>query len=207
MGQVYVNDHPLVADGLTQLRDAATGSAEFRRIIARLTYVQTNEALRDLKLKPVEVTTPLTTTQGQRLAERIAIVPILRAGLGMVDAMLEAMPDAEVRHLGFYRDEQTLQPVEYYHKLPSNDPPDVAVVVDPMLATGGSANAAIEALKRWAVPRIKLMSILGAPEGVAAVQHAHSDVSIYVCTIDEKLNDHGYIMPGLGDAGDRIFGT
>lgn len=207
MAQVHVNDHPLVADGLTRLRDAATGSAEFRRIVGRLTYVQTNESLRDLKLRTIDVTTPVAPTRGKRLAERIAIVPILRAGLGMVDAMLHVLPDAEVRHLGIYRDEQTLKPVEYYHKLPANDPPDVAIVVDPMLATGGSATAAIATLKIWKVPRIKLMSILAAPEGVAAVQRDHPDVQIYVCAIDEKLNDKGYILPGLGDAGDRIFGT
>jgi len=207
MAEVFVHEHPLVAACLTQLRDRGTSNAEFRKLVGRLTTMQTAKALADLSLEPVEVTTPLTTTQGHRLADRIAIVPILRAGLGMVDAMLGVLPDAEVRHLGIYRDEKTLEPVEYYHKLPDHDPPDVAIVVDPMLATGGSATAAIDTLKRWGVKRIKLMVILAAPEGVKAVQGRFDDVQIYACAVDEKLNDKGYIVPGLGDAGDRIFGT
>ncbi|MBI1369204.1 MAG: uracil phosphoribosyltransferase [Planctomycetes bacterium] len=207
MTQAHVTKHPLVAHYLSQLRDERTPPTTFRQLVGQLTFVQCIEAMRDLELEAIDVKTPLTPTRGFRLKHRLAVVPILRAGLGMVEAVLAMAPWAEVRHLGIYRDERTLEPVEYYHKLPSDDPPDVGMIVDPMLATGGSATAAIEALKRWGVPRIKQVSLLAAPEGIAHVNRTHPDVQIYVCAVDERLNDKGYIVPGLGDAGDRIFGT
>ena len=168
------------------------------------------EALADVRVSEVSVPTPIEVTQGARLADRIGLVPILRAGLGMVDAMLELMPTAEVWHLGLFRDERTLRPVEYYNKLPDSATVELCLILDPMLATGGSATAAIEVLKRWGAVspvRIKLINLIAAPEGVRAVQEAHPDVPIYVAALDRQLNEKGYIMPGLGDAGDRQFGT
>src|SRR5206468_9395860 len=165
------------------------------------------EALADARVRPLDVTTPLETMTGHELADRIGLIPILRAGLGMVDAMLELMPTAQVWHLGLFRDERTLRPVEYYNRLPDSATVDVCLILDPMLATGGSATAAIEVLKRWGAVRIKLVNLIAAPEGVDAVTRAHPDVEIYCAALDRQLNDKGYIMPGLGDAGDRQFGT
>jgi uracil phosphoribosyltransferase len=207
MGNLQIIDHPLVRHHLTRLRDITTAPPEFRAIVHRLSGLLTFAATADLPLAAVPVKTPLAVADGHELAGRVGIVPILRAGLGMVDPVLDVLPTAVVWHLGFYRDVRTLQPVEYYKKLPSADPVDVAIIVDPMLATGGSAVAAIDALLEWGVERIKLAAILAAPEGVQAVQRHCPDVQMFVCAVDERLNDHGYILPGLGDAGDRICNT
>ena len=200
-------DHPLVKHHLARLRDRDTPPAEFRALVQRLAVLLAYEATKDLQLANVEVQTPLTTTAGQVLQQRIGVVPILRAGLGMVDPVLDLIPNAEVWHLGLYRDEETAQPVEYYSKLPSASPVDVALVLDPMLATGGSAASALAALKRWGVPRLKLLSLIAAPEGIAALEAEFPEARIYVCAIDERLNDQKFIVPGLGDAGDRSFNT
>jgi uracil phosphoribosyltransferase len=205
MSQVHLVEHSLVQHFLACLRDRSTGAVEFRATVRQLSVLLAYEATKNLATRPVAIETPLAMTEGRRLAERISLVPILRAGLGMVDAVLDLLPDAEVRHLGFYRDERTLQAVEYYKKLPASNPADVALVMDPMLATGGSAVAALDAMKQWGVPQVKLLSILAVPEGIARVTSAFPNTEIYVCAIDERLNDVGYIVPGLGDAGDRIF--
>ncbi len=197
--------HPLVQHHLSRLRDKATPCAEFRQIVNRLATLLAYEATKDLLLRPVTVETPLVATTCNQLAQRIGIVPILRAGLGMVEPILNLIPDAEVWHLGFYRDEKTLRPVEYYKKLPNHGAVDTALVLDPMLATGGSAVAAVSAVKSWGAKQIKLLSILGAPEGIAAMQHAHPDTAIYLCAKDSHLDHRGFIVPGLGDAGDRTF--
>jgi uracil phosphoribosyltransferase len=197
--------HPLVSHHLAKLRDKNASPAAFRAAMERLTHLVAYEATADLTLTPKQVDTPLETMTCEVLTQRIGIVPILRAGLGMVEPMLTILPDAEVWHLGFYRDESTLQPVEYYQKLPKLRPVDVAMVLDPMLATGGSAVAALESVIQWGVPRVKLLSILAAPEGVKKVSRTFPEVEIYVATVDRELNDLGYILPGLGDAGDRIF--
>jgi len=207
MGHVHEMKHPLVTAHLTMLRDQTTPSSLFRPLVKQLTYPLVVEATRDLATEAKTVTTPLTDAVGARLSERIALVPILRAGLGMVEPVLELLPEAEVWHLGLYRDEETLEPVSYYNKLPDDDPPEVAMVLDPMLATGGSATAAIGVMHRWGVQRIKLLCVLAAPPGVEAVQKHAPDVDVFVCAIDKELNDVGYIVPGLGDAGDRIFNT
>ena len=183
---------------------------KFREIVRELSWLIGYEALADARVQPREVRTPLETMEGHELGERIGLVPILRAGLGMVDAMLELMPTAQVWHLGLFRDERTLRPVEYYNKLPDSASVDLCLILDPMLATGGSATAAIEVLKRWGAVtpvRIKLVNLIAAPEGVQAVAEAHPDVEIHCAALDRQLNDRGYIMPGLGDAGDRQFGT
>ncbi len=200
-------DHPLVKHHLARLRDGATPPAEFRALVQRLAVLLAYEATKDLRLTEIQVQTPLTATTGHVLQQRIGVVPILRAGLGMVDPVLNLIPDAEVWHLGLYRDETTAQPVEYYSKLPSARPVDVALVLDPMLATGGSAASALAALRRWGVPTLKLLSLIAAPEGIAALEAQHPDVQVYVCAIDERLNDRKFIVPGLGDAGDRSFNT
>jgi uracil phosphoribosyltransferase len=205
MENVWEMDHPLIAHHLTALRDRDSSSRKFRDIISRLTRLLTYEATKDLKTHPVKVETPLTTADGVHLSQRIGLVPILRAGLGMVDPVLDLIPDAEVWHLGFYRDENTLKPIEYYKKLPPGDPVDVGIILDPMLATGGSCVAAIEAVKSWGVPQVKLVSILAAPEGIERVHKDYADLQVYVCKIDSHLNENAYIVPGLGDAGDRIF--
>lgn len=205
MNTVHQLNHPLVAHHLVRLRDKNTPPEVFRSIVERLTILVTYEAARDLETVETEVETPLTTTTGRKLSQRIGLVPILRAGLGMVDPVLNLIPSSEVWHLGFYRDEQTFKPVEYYKKLPAADPVDVALVLDPMLATGGSALAALGAVKEWGVPSIKLVALIAAPEGVAAVHEKFPETPIYVCAVDEKLNENAYILPGLGDAGDRIF--
>jgi uracil phosphoribosyltransferase len=205
MDQVVTIDHPLVRHHLAQLRNRDTPPQDFRRLVHRLSILLTYEATKDLTLKQIPIETPLCPTTGEVLGPRIGLIPILRAGLGMVDPVLNLIPEAEVWHLGFYRDEQTLKPVEYYKKLPPGDAVDVALVLDPMLATGGSAVAALAAIADWGVKQTKLLSMIAAPEGVARVQREFPDAQIYVCAIDERLNEHGYIVPGLGDAGDRIF--
>jgi uracil phosphoribosyltransferase len=192
------------------LRDEKTEPKKFREVVRELSWLLGYEALADARVRERDVRTPLETMTAHELSERIGLIPILRAGLGMVDAMLELMPTAEVWHLGLFRDERTLQPVEYYNKLPDAANVDLCLILDPMLATGGSATAAIEVLKRWGAVtpvRIKLVNLIAAPEGVNAVATAHPDVEIYCAALDRQLNDKGYIMPGLGDAGDRQFGT
>ena len=207
---LHVSTHPAVAHKLGVLRDVATEPKKFREVVRELSWLLGYEALADVRLRAKQVQTPLETMAGAELGERIGLIPILRAGLGMVDAMLELMPTAQVWHLGLFRDERTLQPVEYYNKLPDAATVDLCLILDPMLATGGSATAAIEVLKKWGANppvRIKLVNLIAAPEGVAAVSRAHPDVEIYAAALDRQLNERGYIMPGLGDAGDRQFGT
>jgi uracil phosphoribosyltransferase len=204
---LHVSSHPAVLHKLAILRDNATEPKKFREIVRELSWLLGHEALADARVRPITVETPLETTDAFELADRIGLVPILRAGLGMVDAMLELMPTAEVWHLGLFRDERTLRPVEYYNKLPDSATVDLCLILDPMLATGGSATAAIEVLKRWGASRIKLINLIAAPEGVEAVTTAHPDVEIHTASLDRQLNEKGYILPGLGDAGDRQFGT
>ena len=205
---VHIFDHPLIQHKLAILRDEKTGVKEFREIVSEIATLMCYEATRNLQTEEVEVKTPVATAKVRTLAgKKLAIVPILRAGLGMVDGILTLVPSAKVGHIGLYRDPETLEPVEYYCKMP----PDIAerdvIILDPMLATGGSASAAIQFIKNYEVKHIKLMNIIAAPEGVARVRKDHPDVEIFCAALDEKLNDHGYIVPGLGDAGDRIFGT
>lgn len=207
MPTLHVSQHPAVQHKLGVLRDVRTEPKKFREVVRELSWLLGYEALADVGLRPRDVTTPMEAMQGAELADRIGLVPILRAGLGMVDAMLELMPTAQVWHLGLFRDERTLRPVEYYNRLPDSANVDLCLILDPMLATGGSATAAIEVLKRWGAVRIKLVNLIAAPEGVASVARAHPDVEIYAAALDRQLNDVGYIMPGLGDAGDRQFGT
>ncbi len=204
---LHVSSHPAVLHKLAILRSTTTEPKKFREVVRELSWLLGYEALADIAVRPIDVQTPLETMVGRELADRIGLVPILRAGLGMVDAMLELMPTAQVWHLGLFRDERTLRPVEYYNKLPDSATVDLSLILDPMLATGGSATAAIEVLKRWGAVRIKLINLIAAPEGVAAVSAAHPDVEIYCAALDRQLNEKGYIMPGLGDAGDRQFGT
>jgi uracil phosphoribosyltransferase len=204
---LHVSQHPAVRHKLGILRDVRTEPKKFREVVRELSWLLGYEALADARMRPLDVETPLETMAGEELADRIGLIPILRAGLGMVDAMLELMPTAEVWHLGLFRDERTLRPVEYYNKLPDSATVDLCLILDPMLATGGSATAAIEVLKRWGAERIKLVNLIAAPEGVEAVATAHPDVEIYTASLDRQLNDKGYIQPGLGDAGDRQFGT
>ncbi len=208
MSKVMIFDHPLIQHKLSILRDKDTGVKQFRELVSEIAKLMCFEATRDLPLEPVTVMTPVGEAHCKRVAgKKLAVVPILRAGLGMVDGMVDMMPNVKVGHIGLFRDPETLEPVKYYFKMP----PDIAerdvIVVDPMLATGGSAVAAITFLKEVGVKHIKLMDIIAAPEGVKAVQDAHPDVDIYVAALDDHLNEHGYIVPGLGDAGDRIFGT
>jgi uracil phosphoribosyltransferase len=207
MSNVYESKHPLVAHKLTHLRNRETKSKKFRELIREISALLTYEATADLRTAPREVETPLTTTTGQDLQQPIGLVPILRAGIGMVEGVWGLMPSAEVWHIGLYRDERTLQPVEYYNKLPIEPTVSLCLILDPMLATGGSATATVDILKEWGVRKIKFVGILAAPEGVAAMQEAHPDVDIHLAKIDSHLNEHGYIVPGLGDAGDRQFGT
>ena len=204
---LHVSQHPAVLHKLAVLRDEATEPKKFREVVRELSWLLGYEALADARVRAWTIRTPMEEMQAAELADRIGLVPILRAGLGMVDAMLELMPTAEVWHLGLFRDERTLRPVEYYNKLPDSATVDLCLILDPMLATGGSATAAIEVLKRWGAVRIKLVNLIAAPEGVAAVTAAHPDVEIYCASLDRQLNEKGYIMPGLGDAGDRQFGT
>ncbi len=208
MGKVVVINHPLVQHKLTYLRDENTGSKEFRELVGELAMLLTYEATRDLPLEETTVKTPVAEAKTYVLAgKKLGIVPILRAGLGMVDGMTRLIPAARVGHIGLYRDPQTLKPVDYYSKLPPDTSERDMIIVDPMLATGGSAVAGINVIKRAGAKSVKLVCIIAAPEGVEAVQKAHPDVDIFIAAIDEKLNDHGYIIPGLGDAGDRLFGT
>ena len=203
----FESRHPAVRHKLAILRDEDTEPKKFREVVRELSWLLGYEALADVATKPIEIRTPIEPMEADELAVRIGLVPILRAGLGMVDAMLELMPTAQVWHLGLFRDERTLRPVEYYNKLPDSATVDLSLILDPMLATGGSATAAIEVLKRWGAARIKLVNIIAAPEGVDAVTAAHPDVEIHCAALDRQLNERGYIMPGLGDAGDRQFGT
>jgi uracil phosphoribosyltransferase len=208
MGQLHVFDHPLIQHKLSILRDENTSVKEFRELVSEIAMMMCFEATRDLPLEEIEVKTPVAVAKVKRIAgKKLAVVPILRAGLGMVDGVAAMVPSCKVGHIGLYRDPETLEPVEYYCKLP----PDIAerdvIIVDPMLATGGSAAAAVTFIKRHGCRHIKLMSIIGAPEGVRLLQERHPDVDIYVAALDDHLNGHGYIVPGLGDAGDRIFGT
>ena len=208
MAKALIMDHPLIQHKISLLRDKNTGSKEFRELVSEVGMLMCYEATRDLPLKEVEVETPLAVAKCRQIAgKKLAIVPILRAGLGMVDGMVALMPNVKVGHIGLYRDPNTLEPVKYYFKMPPDIQERDAIIVDPMLATGGSAAAAAMFLKEVGVKHIKLMSIIGAPEGVERMQAEHPDVDIYVAGMDERLNDHGYIVPGLGDAGDRIFGT
>lgn len=208
MGKVVVINHPLVQHKLTYLRDENTGSKEFRELVGELAMLLTYEATRDLPLEETTVKTPVAEAKTYVLAgKKLGIVPILRAGLGMVDGMTRLIPAARVGHIGLYRDPQTLKPVDYYSKLPPDTSERDMIIVDPMLATGGSAVAGINVIKRAGAKSVKLVCIIAAPEGVEAVQKAHPDVDIFIAAIDEKLNDHGYIIPGLGDAGDRLYGT
>jgi uracil phosphoribosyltransferase len=207
---LHVSQHPAVLHNLAILRVEKTEPKKFREVVRELSWLLGYEALADARVRPLTIRTPLEEMEAAELGDRIGLIPILRAGLGMVDAMLELMPTAQVWHLGLFRDERTLRPVEYYNKLPDSASVDLCLILDPMLATGGSASAAIEVLKRWGATepvRIKLVNLIAAPEGVATVTEAHPDVHIYCASLDRQLNDKGYIMPGLGDAGDRQFGT
>ena len=205
---IFIFDHPLIKHKISILRDKKTGMKEFRELIEEITTIMTYEAMRDVELVPVEVETPLEKTMQYRVPEEsIAIVPILRAGLGMVNGVHKVFPTARVGHIGMYRDEETLLPQEYYCKLPEGIENKTVFVVDPMLATGGSASDALTALKKRGVKRIKMMSIIAAPAGIEKLAKEHPDVPVYVSTLDRCLNENGYILPGLGDAGDRLFGT
>ncbi|MDE6015445.1 MAG: uracil phosphoribosyltransferase [Acetatifactor sp.] len=208
MGKVVIMDHPLIQHKIGFIRRKDTGTKDFRQTISEIAMLICYEATRSLQLDEVEIETPLCATKVRELkGKKLAIVPILRAGLGMVDGMLELIPTAKVGHIGLYRDPETLKPVEYYCKLPADCAEREVFVVDPMLATGGSSAAAIQMLKDKGCRNIRFLCIIAAPEGIKAMQDAHPDVDLYVGALDEKLNDHGYIIPGLGDAGDRIFGT
>ena len=208
MSKVYVFDHPLIQHKLTYIRDKNTGTKEFRELVDEVATLMAFEITRELPLEEIDIETPVTTAKTKVLSgKKIAIVPILRAGIGMVDGVLKLIPAAKVGHIGLYRDPETLKPVEYYAKLPADVEERDFIIVDPMLATGGSAVEAINSLKKRGAKSIKFMCLIAAPEGVKAIQDQHNDVDIYIAALDEKLNDHGYIVPGLGDAGDRLFGT
>ncbi|NOV04433.1 uracil phosphoribosyltransferase [Paenibacillus planticolens] len=208
MGKLFICDHPLIQHKLTFIRDENTKTKDFRELVDEVATLMAYEITRNIQLEHVQVKTPVTTANCRIISGRmLGLIPILRAGLGMVDGVLKLIPAAKVGHVGLYRDPDTLQPVEYYVKLPTDVQERELIVIDPMLATGGSANMAIEVLKRRGCTQIKLMCLIAAPEGVKAVQQEHPDVDIYVAAVDDYLNDHGYIVPGLGDAGDRLFGT
>lgn len=207
MSMIFPSRHPLIAHKLTKLRSKETNPKKFRELIREISGLLTYEATADLVIGPCTIETPLAITTGYELVEKIGLVPILRAGLGMVEGVWELMPTAEVWHIGIYRDENTLKPVQYYNKLPIEPRVSVCLVLDPMLATGGSAIATVDILKRWGVNKIKFIGIIGSPQGIALMQETHPEVPIYLAAIDERLNDAGYILPGLGDAGDRQFGT
>jgi len=205
---VHVISHPLVQHKLTMIRDLETGPKDFRDLLEEISVLMAYEVTRDMPLEEVEVETPMGKTRGQTIAgKKVGVVPILRAGLGMVNGVLRLIPTAKVGHIGVYRDPETLKPVEYYCKLPVDVEERQIILLDPMLATGGSAAAGISYLKQRGVPSIKLMCLVAAPEGIALVQREHPDVEIFTAAVDERLNSHGYIIPGLGDAGDRLFGT
>lgn len=208
MGQLHIIDHPLIQHKLTYMRKKETGSKDFRILLDEISMLMGYEVTRDLPLRDYEIETPITKMTGKVISgKKLAVIPILRAGLGMVNGILELVPVAKVGHIGLYRDPDTHKPVEYYCKLPTDIGERIVIVVDPMLATGGSASDAITMLKKRGCTNIRLMCLVAAPEGVTAVQAAHPDVDIYTAALDEKLNEHAYIVPGLGDAGDRLFGT
>ncbi len=208
MGKTHVLDHPLIQHKLTFIRDKNTGAKEFRELVEEVAMLMAYEVTRDFPLEKIEIETPVQTAEAHIIAGRkVGLVPILRAGLGMVNGMLNLIPAAKVGHIGLYRDPETLKPVEYYCKLPPDTTERDLIVLDPMLATGGSAVAAINFLKKRGARSIKLVCLLAAPEGIKAVEEAHPDIDIFTGSIDSYLNDHGYIVPGLGDAGDRLFGT
>ena len=207
MSNVFASPHPLVAHKLSRMRNKDTEPKKFRELVREIAALLCYEATADLLTVPRRVETPLATMTGSELKEKIGLVPILRAGLGMVEGVWELMPVAEVWHIGLYRDERTLKPVEYYNKLPTEPTVSVCLILDPMLATGGSAVATADILKRWGVKKIKFVGLIGAPEGIKNMQEHHPDIPIYLAAIDDHLNERGYILPGLGDAGDRQFGT
>lgn len=207
MGTVHISQHPLVKHKLTRLRNRNTDPKKFRELIREITLLLAYEATSDLVVDIEEVETPLQVTQGYKLKEPVGLIPILRAGLGMVEGIWEMIPSAEVWHIGLYRDERTLHPVAYYNRLPVHPTVAVCLILDPMLATGGSAVKTVEILKAWGAHRIKFLGLIAAPEGLENLTTAHPDVDVYVAALDERLNEHGYILPGLGDAGDRQFGT
>ncbi|MEA5025621.1 Uracil phosphoribosyltransferase [bioreactor metagenome] len=208
MAKVHILDHPLIQHKLSLIRDENTGAKDFRELVEEVSMLMAYEVTRDFPLQDVEVKTPVATMTAKAIAGRkVGLIPILRAGLGMVDGMLRLIPTAKVGHVGLYRDPETLKPVEYYCKLPTDVEERDLIVIDPMLATGGSATAAITFLKDRGAKSIKLMCLIAAPEGIKEVQNYHDDVDIFVAAVDDYLNDHGYIIPGLGDAGDRLFGT
>ncbi|MBN1579228.1 MAG: uracil phosphoribosyltransferase [Anaerolineae bacterium] len=204
---VHVSNHPLILHKLTKLRDINTDPKKFRELIREISILLAYEATQDLSLNQKSVTTPMGQAQGHQLAEKIGLIPVLRAGLGMVEGIWDMMPSAEVWHIGLYRDERTLHPVSYYNKLPVDPTVQICLVLDPMLATGGTAIETINILKRWGANRIKYLGIIAAPEGITALDNAHPDVPIHLAVVDSHLNEIGYIVPGLGDAGDRQFGT
>ena len=207
MSNVYASQHPLIAHKLSRLRDKNTEPKKFRELVREIAGLLAYEATADLAVTPRELETPLAKMTGHELQEKIGLIPILRAGLGLVEGFWELMPSAEVWHIGLYRDEKTLRPVEYYNKLPLEPTVSVCLILDPMLATGGSATATAEVLKRWGVKKIKFVGLIGAPEGIKLMQEKHPDIDIYLAAIDDHLNERAYIVPGLGDAGDRQFGT
>ena len=207
MNQVYVSQHPLVLHKLSVLRSVDTDHRSFRELVRELALLLCYEATQDLTLSPHEVTTPMGTAQGYKSEDTIGLVPVLRAGLGLVEGVMELLPNVQVWHIGLYRDEKTLRPVQYYNKLPTEPTVNVCLVLDPMLATGGSAVATVDILKKWGVKRIKYLGLIAAPEGVERLTSAHPDVPIHVAAVDTHLNEVGFIVPGLGDAGDRQFGT
>ncbi|GAB6099495.1 uracil phosphoribosyltransferase [Halanaerocella petrolearia] len=208
MSEVYTIDHPLIQHKLTHLRKKETGTKDFRELTDEIAALMAYEVTRDVKLQEVEIETPVAKTKSNVVAgKKLAIVPILRAGLGMVDGIVDLVPAAKVGHVGLYRDPETLEPVEYYCKMPTDIESRELIMVDPMLATGGTAEAALEFVKERGAENIKFMCLVAAPEGIERLQKAHPDVDIYTASVDEKLNDHAYIVPGLGDAGDRLFGT
>ncbi len=207
MNNIFPSKHPLVAHKLSRLRDKNTNPKKFRELVREIAALLAYEVTADLLTVPRQIETPLASVVGVELQEKIGLVPILRAGLGMVEGVWELMPTAEVWHIGLYRDEKTLQPVQYYNKLPIEPTVSVCLILDPMLATGGSAVATTDIVKHWGVKKIKFVGLIGAPEGIAAMQTAHPDVPIHLAAIDDHLNERGYIVPGLGDAGDRQFGT
>ena len=207
MSNVFASRHPLVGHKLSRLRDRSTDPKRFRELVREISALLAYEATADLQTIPREVETPLEKMTGMDLKEKVGLVPILRAGLGMVEGIWELMPSAEVWHIGLYRDERTLKPVEYYNKLPTEPTVSVCLILDPMLATGGSATATVSVLKRWGAKKIKFVGLIGAPEGISRLHSDHPDVDIFLAAIDDHLNEKGYIVPGLGDAGDRQFGT
>jgi uracil phosphoribosyltransferase len=207
MATIHVSEHPLVKHKLTLLRDKETDPKKFRELTREITILLAYEATKDMQVEPVEVETPMAPSEGFRLQEPIGLIPILRAGLGMVEGIWELIPSAEVWHIGLFRDEETLRPVAYYNRLPVHPTVSVCLILDPMLATGGSAVKTVNILKDWGAHRIKFMGLIGAPEGVKNLTNQHPDVDLYLATVDDHLDENGFIIPGLGDAGDRQFGT